>query len=742
MELTKSAVEQEIGMSVTPDLDQDKQNKRRQMQEDALNSLASELSTEFIEFVGHKERIEDRWMRDVTQYHGKYFQDEDLGFNEETLDKSNRQKRSNLFVNVTRSKTDSAEARTSDMLFPSDDKNWDIRATPSPEMAEALKNNNPVQLQGQELINAETSTEETPVPMTEGDIAKEEMADIKTRAEKMSTQIEDQFIECKYPAQARLAIRDACQLGTGILKGPMQVGRTRKVWVPKLDTTDDTQVHVLEIQEIVRPYVYRVDPWNFFPDMTAGHIDDCEKTFEIHYKTKKQMKELLKTPGYIEAQVRRVLEQEPNKNNNARLTSHLEQLRALAGIQTGAYQDNRYRLIEYHGPINKNILIELGVELDEDDPLDCMEGFVWFVDDVVVKIAVHHLDSEDKLYSLFNWEKDDASVFGYGVPYTMRAPQKVISAAWRMIMDNSGLSTGPQIVVNRGTVTPADGSWELTPRKVWYAMEEDVDVTKAFVTFNIDSHQQELLQIFYEAKKLAEEETNLPMVSQGMGSGAANRTFSGMSMQMNASNITLKRAVKNWDDDITIPILTRMYDWNMQFNPDNSIKGDFEVHARGTGALLVKELQSQGLLQMMQYAAHPVFGPLLRVENMMRMTAKSLYVDHKEIVKDDDTIAKEAKEQAAAAQEGPQVSPDVQMKTEAQLQIAQMNQQGKEAELEYKYAQLERQTEELLTQLAQEQELTIADIETKYEIELGKQDWDAQKFYDELDVKRKQGTGI
>ena len=70
-------------------------------------------------------------------------------------------------------------------------------------MAEALKNKQPLQMDGQDVMNEEMSTEEAPVQMTEGDLAKEELADIKKRAEKMSVAIEDQFIECSYTAEAR-----------------------------------------------------------------------------------------------------------------------------------------------------------------------------------------------------------------------------------------------------------------------------------------------------------------------------------------------------------------------------------------------------------------------------------------------------------------------------------------------------------------------------------------------------------
>jgi len=740
MEAKKHTANQEIDTSITEALEQEKNNEKARQQEDALQGLASSLCTEFRTFATQRNPIEQRWIQDMTQYHGRYYNEEELGFNEVSANAASTKKRSNLFVNVTRSKTDAAEARMADMLFPSDDKNWETRPTPNPEMAEALKNKTPVTVNGQQVINEDVSTAENQVPMTEGDLAKAELEDIKIRSDKMSVQIADQLIECNYASESRKSIRDTVLIGTGIIKGPMQVGKTRRVWVPK--TEGDATVHVLEIEEVVRPYAYRVDPWNFYPDMTASCIEESEKTFEIQYKTKAQMKELLKTPGFIKSQVRKVLSKSPNETKESVVSDHIEQLRRLAGIDTAGFTDSRYKLIEYHGPIDTQTLVALGIDIDEDDPLDMREGFVWFVDDIAVKFALHHLDSEDKLYSVNNWEKDDASIFGYGVPYTMRSPQKVISAAWRMIMDNAGLSTGPQIVINRDMLEPQDSSWELTPRKIWYANDEDLDITKAFTTFNIESHQQELLQIFHEAKKLAEEETNLPMVSQGM-QGTAGSTFSGMSMLMNASNITLRRAVKYYDDNMTVPTITRFYDWNMQFNPDNDIKGDFEVHARGTGALMVKELQSQGLMAMMNFASHPTFGPMLKSDDLLRMTAKSLHVDPKEVVKDSETIEKEAEDRAKlAAQQGDVVSADVQAKVEAQLIVAEMSKETNEDKMALQLHLSDRKTEELVATLAAEQGRSADEIAAQYDIESYKVSAEDRRFYDELAVKLKEGSGI
>jgi hypothetical protein len=61
-------------------------------------------------------------------------------------------------------------------------------------------------------------------------------------------------------------------------------------------------------------------------------------------------------------------------------------------------------------------------------------------------------------------------------------------------------------------------------------------------------------------------------------------------MLMGAANITVKDQVKFFDEGITKPFIRALYYWNMNFNPKEDIKGDFEVRAEGSTTLIAKEV--------------------------------------------------------------------------------------------------------------------------------------------------------
>ncbi len=59
------------------------------------------------------------------------------------------------------------------------------------------------------------------------------------------------------------------------------------------------------------------------------------------------------------------------------------------------------------------------------------------------------LDSGEFPYDVMVWQATPNSWAGAGVSRQMRECQKGANAAVRNLMDNAGLSSGPQVIVNR-----------------------------------------------------------------------------------------------------------------------------------------------------------------------------------------------------------------------------------------------------------------------------------------------------
>lgn len=754
--------------------------------EEQLQIFGNGVEAEAEEFERIRKPVELRMLEDMRQYHGA----------EEPFDKLNKKTSSesagsDLNVNITRKKTNAAEARLSDMLFPSDDKNWAITPSPVPLMAidgfpKSAPNQPlppPPQPQAQQPQQAQAApnqpipeavgptgqaTQPTPEGLMQmapqgGDpaqqptqtlvpdetLTKEEAAerDAKARSGLMEQTIDDQLTECGYAISGREAIRSGCLLGTGVLKGPVLLGKGRRAWVKKEDDRGNSAYVIKEVADNSPGFEF-VPAWDFFPTMSATRIEDSEVTFQRHWMTRRDLIRLSKRDDFLKDQIRRVLRNSPNRTP----PDYLTQLRNMSNI-AAVGDENRYVVWERHGPVSIPDLQACGV-IDKDaeiDPLDEYQGVVWVCQGIVIKAAVNPMDTEDQPFSVFCFEKDDSCIFGYGVPFLMRQAQKVVRRAWQMIMDNAGLSVGGQIIINKSIIEPAktaDGkqSWDITPLKVWFLKDRNSKAQDAFHIFEFPNHQQELAAIFNLARELADEETGIPLMAEGESGGNQTQTAHGLELLMNSHNIVMRRAVKNWDDNMTVPNITRSIDWNMQNNPNNDIKGDFSPVAKGSTALLQKETQSRNMLNLVNFLMTPAFAGWVKQLPTVRKLVSSMQHDPDELIKTQSEYdADQQKAQQAAAQNQPAGNNSVEvqkMKNDLAYKIHQDKLQDNGADRQFKALVTDKEHEIEMMKLAQTKDMTIAQISGALEAIHAKSQADRTLMADEFKVKLQTGSGL
>lgn len=700
----------------------------RQRMETLLDSLGGKLHRMAHDQVAARQMIENRWLEDVRQYHGEYTADEKRRMQEISG--------SQVYVNLTRNKTRAGIARLSDMLLPNDEANFGVAPTPVPALSKLNQAMGLRDPRGQQMGQGQMGQPQAPDPEAEQRQKREEAEEA---ARLMQRQIEDDFTEGGYNAKARDVIEDACKLGTGIMKGPSIVNRARRSW----HTDPNTGQSIMEVQEEFSPSVERVDPWDFFPDMSACSMEEAEFVFERKLVNRRQLRELANLPGVLEDQLRKALQDEDGTHISQ---DRRDDLRAITGVDTVA-NERRWELWEYWGPLDKDELRSAGVDVD-DDPLVEYTGTVLMVGCHVVKAALNPLDTDDLPYSVFNWESDRASIFGFGIPYLMRHPQRVVNASWRMMMDNAGMSAGPQVVINKRAVKPVNGSYTLHARKVWEATG-DAPVESAFGVYNIPSNQGDLAAIFQMSQQLADTETNLPVLLQGEGvsGGPGSKTATGMQMLMNNSNIVLRSAVKNFDDGITTTLVRRFYDYHMTYTDRAEIKGDFDVVARGSTVLVAREEQQEKLMMLSQIAGgNPLFAQMTDWPGLYKEILRSMQVPTDRVVKSDEEIEQMQNPENQQQEPDPATQlkmAEVQLKqqqaqAQAQQQQAelQLKQQAQQFDQQYKQAQLQTQQEKDRAELALRQGLTIAQLEAKLQMESSRIELEMQKTSAQLQTQR------
>lgn len=507
-------------------------------------------------------------------------------------------KRSAVYINVVRPKCETAEGRFADVQLPTDDKNWGLKVTPVPKLSESLGDKTPASIKGsgQELKDDQGNV------VSMGDIA----AKTQTKAEKkmsgMEKRIEDQLTQCNYNAECRKAIILSCRLGTGILKGPVNAKSLEKNWVKR--TNGEKTVRVLQHSEKTQPVSYSKSPWDVFPDPDceedinkAGYIWDREAC------SARDLRNLLKVDGYLHDQIEAVLKEEPTRVIVASPKENQFIIRYSA-LPSG----NVYERWEYNGDLNTEDLETLGVDTTG-VITQSVGACVQMVNERPIKAQLNTLDTGDLPFDFFTWASRTGVPWGTGLPREMAWQQRVLVSAWRTMMDNAGDSAGAQLVIGKG-VKPADGVMEVTGKKLWYAQGNHDDVRKAFTQFQLQNNQEDLQRIVDLVLRFIDIETNMPMLFSGE-KGEMPETLGATNIMVDSNNVAFRSRVKLWDDNVTRRHLTRYYDWNMQYDEDDDIKGDYQVDPRGVSILKEKDQEAQSIEDILAIRNDPQLSAMV-----------------------------------------------------------------------------------------------------------------------------------
>ena len=640
-----------------------------------INALAENILKKRDEAVEYRAAsgVERRWRQDEEAFDGA-----DTASKTSMLDYAtgtsytvggSEPRRSQVVVNIIRGKCEVAEGRFSDIQLPVDDRNWGLKITPVPELSKSLKDDRPAAMGGQPIMDKKTGQ-----PVKISDVARSDKERAREKMRAMEDEIDDQLTECGFNGESRKLIRAAVRSGTGVMKGPDVVKRLKKTWAAQQD--GDEEVHVLQIKEEMKPASKWVDHWNVFPDPDVGEdIGRAAYIWERDTILPRELRNLIGVKGYITDQVYAALREEP--------------IRLSVGVdkRSQKYKINRstvslgsmYELWYYHGDLNREDLEVLGVDVDHDDISESFSACLVFVNDRPIKAMLNTLDTGDLPYDFFQWTTVNGSPWGIGIPRMMIWLQRIITAAWRAMMDNAGDSAGANIIMGPG-VHPGDNKWEITGKKIWRIIDDDADVRKAFNQFQIQNNQKELQDIIDLALRFVDMETSLPMLFQGE-KGEAPETLGATNIMVDSNNVALRSRVKIYDDQVTRPHLSRYYDWNMQYNDKSDIKGDYNVDARGTSVLLQKDQQAQTLMQVLAAKGDPDINLIVDWEKAARQLFAALRLD---VLKSDEDYEKAKQERA---QQPPPSDPRIEaakMRVEGEMHKAQLVQQSDMSEIQTK----------------------------------------------------------
>jgi hypothetical protein len=557
----------------------------KQIDGPTLRQLGGDLQKRFTRFASDRLPTEQKYIRNLRQYLGIY--------DPEILEMMS-ENQSRAYPRLTRVKCISMLSRVMNLMFPGNEDNWELTASPSAEI-------NPLDAKQavQDLQKTYTDAKQAVPPIDDEFVtaAVQRLAD--KRAQDLALLIKDQMAEIggdqtlDYISLVRQVVFSGIRYGLGVLEGPYLKEEMKTVWSPAQGGFVPKQ------SKRYKPMYEFLPVWDYYPDFTAKSLGQGDGYFIRKVMTRGMVRKLADRPGYFSDQIKTYLRN--NTQGNYKAKDFETQLRTMGTRKNTNDQKadphGRYEVIIWRGLVSAATLMQLGAEVPEKYKADDVDAEVWIIEDTVIKADINtwrKLGCDVKTVHTFVFDEDDTSPIGNGLPNVMRDSQMSLCAATRMAIDNGSVVCGPMLELNVSLLTAGQ---EAKPIAAYQTFERDDNGPSAQFPavreIKVDSHIAELVQLIEMFTRFMDAETFIgPATGGDMDKMPSEpmRTAAGASMMKGDAALPFKDIIRNFDFFTQSVILSLVY-FNRLFNPQVVKEGDYDVVARGATSLIAKEVR-------------------------------------------------------------------------------------------------------------------------------------------------------
>lgn len=565
----------------------------------ALRQLGAKYKVLFERYSSERIPAEQKWLKNLRQYLGVY---------DPEIERQLPPNRSRAYPRLTRIKCISMLSRLMNLMFPGNEDNWELNASPSPEMtpesvADAVSK-----------LMAELQTSGQEVQLTQALVEEAVRKLAQEQAAMLTKLLKDQLTElggdqtCDWIALNRAVVDSGIKYGIGVLEGPY----VRKVqvsgWILQAEPQQNPDGTVSpggfrpETRDIYKPMYEHLPVWDFYPDMSARKAPG-EGYFVRKVLGRSALRKLASRKDFFPTVIKQVLTHFTSGNHKQR--SWETELRTMGlaaqaeSTTTAAAGREKYEVVIWKGPISAKTLMEVGVDVPESKQTDDIDAELWMIDNYVIKAAINpwrNLGVEVQQAHVFNFDEDDTSPIGQGLPGIVRDSQLSICAATRMTLDNASVTCGPNLEVNTRLLRADQDLTAVQPYKIWYRDDEGPSSQfPAVRRIEIDGHLSELQSLVKMFLEFADMETFIGPATGGDAQRMPSepmRTAAGASMLRGDAALPFKDIVRNYDS-FTQSVIWSLVQFNKKFNPDQAPEGDYDVIPRGATSLIAKEVRGQ-----------------------------------------------------------------------------------------------------------------------------------------------------
>ncbi len=491
-----------------------------------------------------------------------------------------------IYMTLTTTKCRAAAAWIRDILLPANERPWGMTPTPVadvpdeylvPHLQQIQQQAAAMQQQGEQVNMAEL------VEQAREHVRQMAQEMAEEAAERHERVIEDQLVEGGWHDAFEAFVDDFVTYPAAFMRAPI----LRRV--PALEWLEGWQPVK---GETIRPEFERVSPFDIYPSPDSTNIDDGAYILERCRFTRTQLTQLLGVPGYHDDGIRRVLEEYGQGGLRDWLWTDGERAELEGRGHEWMSPAETIDGLIYWGGAQGTTLLQWGMDPDEiDDPLAEYQVEAVLIGQHVIRVRINRDPLERRPYHKASFQPVPGSFWGMGIPELMADIQDVCNATARSLVNNLAISSGPQVEVFEDRLQPTEDPTDIYPWKIWRTKDSNLTGNNPAIRFyQPNSNAAELLSVYDQFERRADDATNIPRYTYGNERvGGAGSTATGLSMLMESANKGVKDAIRHIDRGVIRRVIEALWLHNMQYHEDQSIKGDVNVVARGSSAMLIRE---------------------------------------------------------------------------------------------------------------------------------------------------------
>ena len=497
-------------------------------------------------------------------------------------------------VNLSAMKAGVVQSYLAESLIQAGQLPWTIQPTPVPDLSDSgeLMVAQSVQQSVEQGFRGDLRSL---VYSLKSEAARKELEHAQDIADNMMKLITDQCAEGGWNRAMFGFINNFCVYPYAVLAGPIPTRRVRMQWSgetlrPKYETF----------------YEFKsISPWDFWWSPDSPDTQRGTGIFIRQRWTRQQLLDAAKMTSYIGENIIKVLD---DSNRNGFRYHWISNNPEQTDSQVLSWRDNDTTIdvLIHWGYFSGRELTKYGIPGLEDD--EFYNAMVTMCGRHIIQVLVEKNPTLNKrpVFTASFYTTQDR-IPGESIPQRLRDVERCYETCLRYLISNAYYGSAPITEADYARVSKYmsdEDIGRIIPGSMYFSDPELGNATPAFKYYSLPNNMAAFQNALVYFMDLADRVTNIPAALHGTAQGSgANRTFRGAAMLQSNAVKAIQSAVFNIDEFVYKPLGELLYNYNMVYSKDQTVKGDCKIMARGVTALLQKETDRQNSYEILQMVA-------------------------------------------------------------------------------------------------------------------------------------------